>query len=99
MYAGQLMESGAVTDVLVHPRHPYTQGLLKSFPSFNGERGELRGIPGNLPDLSVKSGGCVFAPRCPFADQRCRTSQPKLTAAGPGWQTSCHHPLGGEPRG
>ena len=52
MYAGRLMESGETKDVLVNPQHPYTQGLLKSFPSFKGAKNDLRGIPGSLPDLS-----------------------------------------------
>ena len=65
MYAGRLMESGETKDVLVNPQHPYTQGLLKSFPSFKGAKNDLRGIPGSLPDLSQDIPGCVFAPRCP----------------------------------
>ena len=48
MYAGRIMEKGYVVDVLVNPRHPYTQGLLKSFPSFHGEKTDLRGIPGSF---------------------------------------------------
>ena len=72
MYAGRLMESGETKDVLVNPQHPYTQGLLKSFPSFKGAKNDLRGIPGSLPDLSQDIPGCVFAPRCPFATEKCR---------------------------
>ena len=78
MYAGRLMESGETKDVLVNPQHPYTQGLLKSFPSFKGAKNDLRGIPGSLPDLSQEIPGCVFAPRCPFATEKCRTVEPEL---------------------
>lgn len=98
MYAGRIMEMGYVTDVLVHPKHPYTQGLLKSFPSFNGAKSDLRGIPGALPDLSVRPTGCVFAPRCPYATDQCRNSLPELVAVGEEkqkWQVACHL-VGGE---
>ncbi len=95
MYAGRMLESGYVKDVLVNPKHPYTQGLLKSFPSFTGAREELRGIPGSLPDLSVYPTGCVFAPRCPYATEKCRQSLPVTQTVGDHWQAACHL-LGGE---
>ena len=98
MYAGRMLETGYVKDVLVHPKHPYTQGLLKSFPSFTGAREELRGIPGSLPDLSVKPTGCVFAPRCPYATEQCLTSLPTLQTVGNQWQAACHQ-LGGVSNG
>ena len=98
MYAGRIMEKGNVVDVLVNPKHPYTQGLLKSFPSFHGEKTDLRGIPGSLPDLSVRPTGCVFAPRCPYATDKCRESLPQLVSVGDAeqkWQVACHL-VGGE---
>ena len=97
MYAGRLMESGETKDVLVNPQHPYTQGLLKSFPSFKVAKNDLRGIPGSLPDLSQEIPGCVFAPRCPFATEKCRTVEPELkTVNGKGnWKVACHK-VGGE---
>ena len=101
MYAGRIMETGAVTDVLVSPRHPYTQGLLRSFPSFEGEKTDLRGIPGSLPDLTHKAEGCVFAPRCPYATDRCRTQRPEIQDVGGKdrpWQVACHM-TGGERNG
>ena len=76
MYAGQMMEIGQTADVLKRPMHPYTQGLLRSFPALKGERKELESIPGSLPDLSVETPGCMFAPRCPYADERCRAKRP-----------------------
>ena len=97
MYAGRLMESGETKDVLVNPQHPYTQGLLKSFPSFKGEKGDLRGIPGSLPDLAKEIPGCVFAPRCPIATEKCFTVEPELrTVNGKhNWKVACHE-VGGE---
>ena len=92
MYAGRLMESGETKDVLVNPQHPYTQGLLKSFPSFKGAKNDLRGIPGSLPDLSQDIPGCVFAPRCPFATEQCRTVEPELKTINEkgNWKVACH---------
>ena len=95
MYAGRMLEVGSVKDVLVNPKHPYTQGLLKSFPSFTGAREELRGIPGSLPDLSVYPTSCVFAPRCPYATEKCRQELPQMKTVGDHWQAACHL-LGGE---
>lgn len=95
MYAGRIMEIGSVEKVLVDPRHPYTQGLLKSFPAFRGERESLRGIPGSLPDLSVRMPGCVFAPRCPCADAHCHAERPKEITVGDGWTAACFKAEGG----
>lgn len=78
MYAGELMEFGMVADVLTHPNHPYTQGLQKSFPSLKGENKKLESIPGFLPDLSQECKGCIFAPRCAYATERCRREKPPM---------------------
>ncbi|MBR5389790.1 MAG: ABC transporter ATP-binding protein [Clostridia bacterium] len=96
MYAGRIMEHGRVEDVLVNPQHPYTQGLMRSFPSFTGEKTNLRGIEGNLPDMSVMPACCVFADRCPYAQARCRSEIPALTEKAPGWQVACFRMEGGE---
>ncbi len=98
MYAGRLMEVGYVKDVLVNPKHPYTKGLLNSYPSFNGERSDLRGIPGSLPDLSSLPTACVFAPRCPYAGDICRSALPELKTVDKDWQVACHL-VGGETDG
>lgn len=89
MYAGRIMEQGRVEDVLVTPKHPYTQGLMNSFPSFTGEKSNLRGIPGSLPDMSIKPTGCVFADRCPHAKEECRKALPPLRDLGGGHLTAC----------
>ncbi len=89
MYAGRIMEHGKVEDVLVNPKHPYTKGLMQSFPSFTGEKTNLRGIEGNLPDMSELPKGCVFAPRCPFAKEHCFKEIPTLKEVKPGWNVAC----------
>jgi peptide/nickel transport system ATP-binding protein len=78
MYAGEIVERAGASDLYKAPRHPYTLGLLNSFPPLHGERRELEGIPGSPPDLSDLPTGCNFAPRCPFAMQRCREEAPTL---------------------
>lgn len=78
MYAGEIVEVGPVSSVLTKPGHPYTQGLLKSFPTLRGEKQKLEAIPGFLPDLSKSIPGCVFAPRCPHAFARCRNERPQM---------------------
>jgi len=74
MYAAQLVEVGATGDVFAAPEHPYTEGLLKAFPSIYGPRRELTGIPGSPPDLRRPPAGCRFRPRCPYA----RNAEPEL---------------------
>jgi oligopeptide/dipeptide ABC transporter ATP-binding protein len=71
MYAGRLMETGASQDLIRDPAHPYTRGLLNSFPSIRGPRRELTGIPGSPPDLRDPAPGCPFVPRCAFAVPAC----------------------------
>ncbi len=78
MYAGEVVEFGYVEDVMTKPNHPYTMMLLKAFPTLRGENKRLESIPGFLPDLSKEIKGCVFAPRCPFADRRCYDEKPVL---------------------
>lgn len=89
MYAGELMEFGMVTDVLIHPHHPYTQGLQRSFPSLKGENKKLESIPGFLPDLSKECKGCVFAPRCAHATDRCRNEKPPMFKTGQSGGAAC----------
>jgi len=71
MYAGRLMETGTSLDIMRDPAHPYTRGLLHSFPSLRGSRRELAGIPGVPPDLRDPQPGCPFVPRCGFAVPAC----------------------------
>ena len=96
MYAGELMEFGMVKDVLTRPRHPYTQGLQDSFPSLKGENPKLLSIPGFLPDLSKDIPGCVFAPRCVHATERCRREKPPMTKTSEAGQAACWLCVGDE---
>jgi peptide/nickel transport system ATP-binding protein len=71
MYAGQLLEVGTSEEIKREPAHPYTRGLLNSFPSLRGARRDLAGIPGSPPDLRDPAPGCPFVPRCGFAIPAC----------------------------
>lgn len=80
MYAGQLIETASQTAMYKHPRHPYSYGLLHSFPSLHGPRRKMSGIPGSPPDLRNAPSGCAFHPRCPLAFATCKEVEPKLLA-------------------
>jgi peptide/nickel transport system ATP-binding protein len=87
MYAGQIVERASALELYEAPRHPYTLGLLNSFPPLHGARRELSGIPGSPPDLADLPVGCNFATRCPFVMERCRAEEPPLIALGEGDRT------------
>jgi peptide/nickel transport system ATP-binding protein len=94
MYAGQIVEKGPASEVLVYPRHPYTIGLHNAFPRMpeeGEERPPLISIAGGLPNLMNPPRGCRFAPRCPFADGRCTAEAPLLRELEPGHAAACHH--------
>ena len=80
MYAGQVVEVGPTAEVFAEPRHPYTVGLMRSFPSITGPLQPLSGIPGAPPDLARPPAGCRFHPRCPQVMDRCRTEPPNFYA-------------------
>jgi peptide/nickel transport system ATP-binding protein len=91
LYAGCLLETGLTQDVLVEPLHPYTQGLIKSFPVFDNDTHQpLQSIGGSLPDLSSPPPGCIFEPRCAKACNICRESMPRLQEYGQGRFAACH---------
>jgi len=89
LYAGRLVEQGPVDDILDTPRHPYTRLLIDALPSLE-EKQALRGIPGLPPSLLNLPPGCAFAPRCPFAFERCRSETPLLQPVGEHQQAACH---------
>ena len=93
MYAGQLLEVGTAAEIKSEPAHPYTRGLLRSFPSLHGPRRDLAGIPGSPPDLRVATVGCPFLPRCTFGTQACELIDMRLanvaSSAGPAHVTAC----------
>jgi peptide/nickel transport system ATP-binding protein len=78
MYAGRLVERAGAAELFRAPRHPYTYGLLNSFPPMHGERTTMSGIPGSPPDLRAIPSGCAFHPRCPYAMDRCSVDVPEL---------------------
>jgi peptide/nickel transport system ATP-binding protein len=83
MYAGQVIESGPVREVLARPRHPYTMGLRNAFPDLLSDALELVPIEGSPPDLAQPPPGCRFAPRCPFAMATCTTTPALLADSRP----------------
>jgi peptide/nickel transport system ATP-binding protein len=78
MYAGRIVERARASALFRAPRHPYTLGLLNSFPPLHGAHRQMTGIPGSPPDLQALPQGCVFHPRCGYAMDRCRTQAPPL---------------------
>ncbi len=89
VYGGRIVEEGSVEETFHHPRHPYTSGLLGSIPALT--TGPLRPIAGEQPPLTEITGDrCSFAPRCTYADEMCRTSEPAVrdTAVS---RVACHH--------
>jgi peptide/nickel transport system ATP-binding protein len=90
MYAGKLMEFAKARDLFVDPQHPYTVGLMESFPSLVGERRLLRGIPGSPPDLAAPPKGCRFNPRCPRVIDVCHEIEPRLIEVAPSHLAACH---------
>ncbi len=90
MYAGRIVENGSVKDVLEHPVHPYTSGLLHSMPQ-KQRRGEpLQPIFGSPPNLARIPTGCAFHPRCSQTEESCRCVVPQLRYWGPGHYAECH---------
>jgi peptide/nickel transport system ATP-binding protein len=93
MYAGQLLEVGTAREILREPAHPYTRGLLNSFPSLHGPRRDLAGIPGSPPDLRSLSPGCPFLPRCSFGTAACKEIdmglKPVTSSNDPDHVTAC----------
>ena len=94
MYAGSVVESGSIGDVLSRPRMPYSIGLLHSIPTIDegsDRRDVLPIIPGQVPDPNLHFDGCRFHPRCPFADETCISTPPPMTEVAPGHFAACHH--------
>ena len=89
MYAGKIVEEGPTREVLDHPRHCYTRGLIASIPRLTTQRGQdLPVIPGIVPDLTKMPGVCRSAPPCGAAADRCKQQPPEIVV-GPGHRASC----------
>jgi oligopeptide/dipeptide ABC transporter ATP-binding protein len=91
MYGGELVETGAVHDVLLSPRHPYTLGLVRSAPDVDEVRDSLVPIPGSPPSLVNPPSGCRFHPRCPFVEEDCRVQPTPLRQLAGNRATACLH--------
>src|SRR5579885_3605089 len=93
MYAGRIVETATREQLYRQPRHPYTNGLLHSFPTLHGPRRNMTGIPGSPPDLRAVPPGCSFHPRCSFAFGACRSTVPALLLPfreAPEQRVACH---------
>jgi len=96
MYAGRKVEEAPVEELFARPQHPYTHGLMASIPrlplmrgDLENEPGRLQEIPGMVPALSNLPPGCVFAPRCVHAEDRCRAAYPDYEQKRPGHFAAC----------
>jgi peptide/nickel transport system ATP-binding protein len=90
MYAGRIVELGAVADVFENPQHPYTKRLLETMPTIGGNRGLEDPIPGGPPDPGELPPGCRFQPRCPYAQERCVAEDPALREVATVHAAACH---------
>jgi oligopeptide/dipeptide ABC transporter ATP-binding protein len=86
-YAGRIVEEGPALEVLAHPRHPYTAGLLRASPQL--VRHKLEPIPGNVPSLTALPPGCAFEPRCALRQTECTIAMPELRVSGPEHRARC----------
>ena len=89
LYSGRMAEIGPVRDVIKHPQHPYTKGLMGSIPTITQEGDRLTQIPGSMPRLTDRPPGCAFAPRCEMAMSACHHSHPSEENVGTA-RVACH---------
>jgi len=90
MYAGKIVEQASAVSLYKDPLHPYSKGLIGSYPSVRGEKKELKSIPGAPPRLIDPPKGCRFSPRCAYAMDICRTEEPRLKNMGDNRVVACH---------
>jgi peptide/nickel transport system ATP-binding protein len=93
MYAGRIVETGPIAQVVRHPQHPYTRGLIQSIPSMSERREYLTQIDGAMPRLNALPQGCAFHSRCLHASAQCRDHQPKMQQRHQA-ELACFHPQG-----
>ena len=89
LYAGKICESAPTTELFMHCRHPYTEGLLSAVPRIDAKK-ELPVIPGSLPNLLHRPSGCVFHPRCKYAERICREKEPIVEKVDQDHFVACH---------
>ncbi|MGI9422763.1 MAG: ABC transporter ATP-binding protein [Hyphomicrobiaceae bacterium] len=91
MYLGRIVETGSVRQVIRHPAHPYTNGLINALPSLDDLDAPLTPVPGDIPSPLDRPSGCVFNTRCPQSlGQRCTTEVPVFESIEPGRSVACH---------
>jgi len=90
MYAGKIVERGDIVTVFKHPEHPYSQGLLTNYPSIRRKRQKFAPISGRPPNLLFPPPGCRFHPRCPYAEEICKTKEPEILELDRGHYVACH---------
>jgi peptide/nickel transport system ATP-binding protein len=90
MYAGEIVEKAPARELFDNPLHPYTLGLMNSFPSISGEKHKLTGIPGSPPDLVTPPSGCRFHPRCPKVMVVCSVTTPVTKTISADHSVACH---------
>jgi peptide/nickel transport system ATP-binding protein len=90
MYAGEIVERAPARELFEYPMHPYTLGLMNSFPSISGARRKLAGIPGSPPDLVAPPSGCRFHPRCSKAMPVCSQIAPQSRGTSSTHSVACH---------
>jgi peptide/nickel transport system ATP-binding protein len=90
MYAGEIVELAPARELFEDPLHPYTKGLMASFPALTGDRHVLTGIPGSPPDMLRPPSGCRFHPRCALVRPDHTRIVPKLREVSPGHFVACH---------
>ncbi|GBU14665.1 ABC transporter ATP-binding protein [Polaromonas sp.] len=93
LYAGRVAEASTVSDVLLHPVHPYTLALIACITRSDQRSGSLKGIPGLVPSVTDYDSGCRFHPRCNNTQARCKSEVPLLQIQG-ATKVSCHFPVG-----
>lgn len=94
MYLGKIVEIGPTDEVLNNPTHPYTLALIQAVPSIvKREKKKMIEITGEVPNAVNPPSGCRFHPRCPFADELCKTKEPELIEIGKNHFVACHHPV------
>ncbi len=92
MYAGEMVERGSVEQIFARPQHPYTQGLIRCVPKLGADKASsiLYPIRGRVPPPNARPSGCIFGPRCDYAQDRCLEERPRLREMPNGAQVRCH---------
>ena len=92
MYLGRIVEEGETEELFANPRHPYTKLLLQTIPNIAEPHRDREPAVGEVPSPLKPPSGCAFHPRCPIAEDRCRTERPEPKPFGAGRKVACHFP-------